>query len=114
MIELPEDIVRYIISFAFDRRGYNTIEYEKRKKYDIPRMKRIILELMVWKKMKTSICWLKPSRVQRKRTRLFKNSFKEGKPIIVYHTGVYSHEHQETKRRREQQRFEYWAYEQIQ
>jgi len=110
MIELPEDIVRYIISFAFDRRGYNTIEYEKRKKYDIPRMKRIRLELMVWKKMKISVSWLKPSRVQRKRMRLFKDSFKEGKPIIVYHTGIYNHEHQEIEKRREIEIWQKWMH----
>ncbi len=31
MNELPEEIVEYIISFSCDRRGYNAIEYEKRK-----------------------------------------------------------------------------------
>ena len=89
MKELPEEIVEYIISFACDRRGYNVIEYEKRKTLDLPRMKRIINELLFWRKMGTSVSWLSACRSQRSRNDLFLKSLKEGNPKIVYNTGAY-------------------------
>lgn len=42
MNTIPSDIVDYIISFACDRRGYNSIDYYKRVKDNEPRMKRKI------------------------------------------------------------------------
>ena len=46
MNTIPSEIVDYIISFAYDRRGYNSIDYYQRVKDNEPRMKRIRLELL--------------------------------------------------------------------
>ena len=50
MNTIPSEIVDYIISFAYDRRGYNSIEYQSRVKNNESRMKRIRLELLYWNK----------------------------------------------------------------
>ena len=49
--ELPTDVVRYIASFVYDRRGYNTLEYYKNKQLNKNNMARICIELVEWKKI---------------------------------------------------------------
>ena len=88
-IELPEDIVEYIISFTLDRRGYNVYHYNRRKKINLPRMKRLINEIKYFSEWNYSVCWLKPTLKQRRKTRMFKKSLKDGCPRIVYHTGCF-------------------------
>jgi len=60
-IELPEEIIEYIISFTTDRRGYNICHYNLRKRLDLPRMERIIQEIKYFNTCLTSVSWLKPS-----------------------------------------------------
>ena len=101
----PEDIVEYIISFACDRRGYNSIEYQERVKDNEPRMKRITLEIIHWSKSsyedngRISVSWLKPTRIQRMKTKQFKESLRRGIPQIFYHTGCYLNKANETRAR---------------
>ena len=104
MENLPEDLVEHIISFACDRRGYNSIEYCKRKKENEKRMERIRIELVHWSGVTgcierdhehNSVCWLKSTRSQRSRYYLFKRSLKDGVPQVFYHIGCYlSKEHE--------------------
>tara|TARA_S200000501_G_scaffold289211_1_gene274016 strand:+ start:66 stop:395 length:330 start_codon:yes stop_codon:yes gene_type:complete len=90
-VELPEDIVEYIISFTCDRRGYNIFNYNNRKKENHIRMARIQMEIYKWKILNVSVQWLKGTKKQIKGwTGKFKKSLSEGKPIISYHTGCYS------------------------
>ena len=86
---LPEDIVEYIISFLCDRRGYNMINYKKRKKDNWFRMNRLTKEIRYFGRTGYSISWLKPCGKQKRRQFRFKKSLKDGSPIIVYHTGCY-------------------------
>jgi len=86
---LPEAIVEYIISFTCDRRGYNMILYNQRKKINIPRMNRIITEIKFFNNVACSIPWLKPTKEQNQNSLLFKKTLKKGKASIVYHTGCY-------------------------
>ena len=93
--DFPEDLVEHIISFACDRRGYNSIEYHKRKVLNKYKMKRIVAEIFEWKIKSCSVSWLRPTRHQSKNTKLFKQSLKKGKPSIVYHIGCYLSEDHE-------------------
>jgi len=88
-IELPEDIVEYIISFTCDRRGYNVYHYNIRKRLNWNRMERIVNEIHYFTKWNYSISWLKPSPRQRRNSYDFRKSLKEGRPRIVYHTGCF-------------------------
>ena len=95
MIELPEEIIEYIISFTCDKRGYNIEKYNKRKKENEKRMIRIIFELKYWGKLGTSVKWLKGTKLQRKNYSKCKKYLKKREPIVSYHTGCYrnrSHE----------------------
>ena len=87
---IPEDIINLIISFVFDRRGYNTIEYANNKKNNRIRIQRISIELKCWKKLGVSISWLRPIKKQNNRNYMFYFSLKKGKPKIVYHIGAYT------------------------
>ncbi len=101
MNDIPEDLVEHIISFACDRRGYNTIEYHKRKKENFPRMKRILIEIsdfFFYERMQNrpfSIVSLRPIKEQKKRFKIFKEKLKEGKASILYHTGFYLNYYEE-------------------
>ena len=86
---LPAEIVEYIISFTCDRRGYNILHYNRRKRINLPRMERIISEIEYFNQRSYSISWLKPSAKQRRRTNMFKKSLKDGCPSIVYHIGCF-------------------------
>lgn len=106
MENLPEDLVEYIISFTYDRRGYNSIEYCKRKKENEKRMERIRMEILHWTDVagsdlanRVSVCWLKPTNSQSSRYYLFKRSLKDGVPQIFYHTGCYLNKANETRAR---------------
>lgn len=106
MNNFPEDLVEHIISFACDRRGYNSIEYCKRKKENEKRMKRIRMEILHWTDVagsdlanRVSVCWLKPTNSQSSRYYLFKRSLKDGDPQIFYHTGCYLNKANETRTR---------------
>ena len=89
MENLPEDLVEHIISFACDKRGYNSIEDHKRKKeYEIR------TELLHWigvtsdmgrDHKRNSVCWLKSTKSQSSRYYLFKRSLKDGNPQVFYH-----------------------------
>jgi len=59
MIELTEDIVDYIISFACDRRGYNSIEYYKNQKKSYNKIIRINTEIEYYNSLHVSVCWLR-------------------------------------------------------
>ena len=89
MTELPEDIVEYIISFACDRRGYNSIEYEKRKRKSYDKMIRIGKEIKYWKYLHVNVCWLKGTSTQSLKYNKFNSGLKKGKPDITYHIGCY-------------------------
>lgn len=104
MNNIPEDLVEHIISFACDRRGYNTIEYYKRKKENEKRMERIRTELVHWSGVtsdmgrdngRSSVCWLKSTKSQSSRYYLFKRSLKDGNPQVCYHIGCYLSEDHE-------------------
>ena len=86
---LPAEIVEYIISFTCDRRGYNILHYNRRKRINLPRMERIMMEIKYFNERSYSISWLRPSPFQRRRTNEFKKSLKDGCPSIVYHTGCF-------------------------
>ncbi len=98
MLELPEDIVEHIISFAFDRRGYNSIEYYKRKKKSYEKIMRINNEIKYYKSLDVSVCWLRGSNNQNFNLTEFKNSLKKGNPKITYHIGCYKDWHHELSR----------------
>ena len=95
MENFPEDLVEHIISFAYDRRGYNSIDYYQRVKDNEPRMKRIRLELLHLSKCSCdhyghiSVSWLNPTGIQRIQLNKFKESLVKGVPQIVYHTGCF-------------------------
>ena len=90
MVELPEEIVEYIISFTCDRRGYNYEKYMKRINDNSVRMERLLREVKYFKYLNVSVSWLKPSKKQTKNGVLnFKKSLKNGEPNITYHTGCY-------------------------
>lgn len=95
MNTIPSEIVDYIISFAYDRRGYNSIDYYQRVKDNEPRMKRIRLELLHLSKCSCdhyghiSVSWLNPTGIQRIQLIKFKESLVKGVPQIVYHTGCF-------------------------
>ena len=95
MFILPNELVEYIISFIFDTRGYNMIEYKKRKDCDIPRRMRINKEFNLWKKNNLSIIWLKPCNTQKSRNHKFLTSLKEGNAKVFYHTGFYTFPYEE-------------------
>tara|TARA_A100001011_G_scaffold204453_1_gene212710 strand:- start:1339 stop:1665 length:327 start_codon:yes stop_codon:yes gene_type:complete len=89
MIELPEEIVEYIISFTCDRRGYNMVHYNERKKANWYRMRRLKQEIKFFGYLNYSVAWLRTCGNQKRRIPAFKKSLKEGNPVVVYHTGVY-------------------------
>ena len=89
MIELPEDIIEYIISFTCDRRGYNMVHYNERKKANCFRMTRLQQEIKYFGYLNYSVCWLRTCGKQKLQIPAFKNSLKNGNPIVVYHTGCY-------------------------
>tara|TARA_A100001015_G_C15014786_1_gene724939 strand:- start:2098 stop:2493 length:396 start_codon:yes stop_codon:yes gene_type:complete len=98
MNKIPEDVVEHIISFACDRRGYNSIEYHKRVKDNEPRMKRIIVEIFTLEIIMND--FFKPSFYLRKskrkdETKKFLESLKKGCPSIVYHTGKFKSDYEE-------------------
>jgi len=112
MNSIPEDLVEHIISFACDRRGYNSIEYCKRKKENDKRMERIRIELIHWTGVTSdmgqdnghkSVCWLKSTKSQRSRYYLFKRSLKDGDPQVFYHIGCYLSEDHEINARMERE-----------
>ena len=88
-VNIPEDIVEYIISFTCDRRGYNMMKYIERKNANRYRMRRLVKEISYFGKTGYCIAWLKPICMQRKKTSRFKKSLKAGKPSVEYHTGCY-------------------------
>ena len=95
MIELPEEIVEYIISFICDRRGYNMFIYRRRKKCNWYRMRRLRHEIKYFGYLNYSVAWLRTCGNQKRRIPAFKKSLKEGNPVVVYHTGVYRNRNHE-------------------
>lgn len=98
MNKIPEELVEHIISFACDRRGYNSIDYYKRVKDNEPRMKRITVELFTLEIIMND--FFKPSFYLRKSkrkdaTKKFLKSLKKGCPEVVYHTGKYRSDYEE-------------------
>ena len=96
-IILPEEIVEYIILFTVDRRGYNIIKFNERKRLNWMNMNRIVNEIHYFNQMDVSVCWLKPSIRQLRNVKKFKESLKEGNARVTYHTGCYSSTHFEAK-----------------
>jgi len=95
---LPNDIVEYLITFIFDRRGYNFIELNKNLNLNKTNLKRINYEIKYWKKLSVSVSWLKPSKDQSKKYIIkFVKSLKNGKPSIYYHTGCFISEEDENR-----------------
>tara|TARA_B100001175_G_C19448386_1_gene609964 strand:+ start:620 stop:1015 length:396 start_codon:yes stop_codon:yes gene_type:complete len=98
MNKIPEELVEHIISFAYDRRGYNSIDYYKRVKDNEPKMKRIMVELFTLEIIMND--FFKPSFYLRKSkrkdaTKKFLKSLKKGCPSVVYHTGKYRSQYEE-------------------
>tara|TARA_Y100000996_G_scaffold145625_1_gene112092 strand:- start:634 stop:1029 length:396 start_codon:yes stop_codon:yes gene_type:complete len=98
MNKIQEELVEHIISFACDRRGYNSIDYYKRVKDNEPRMKRITVELFTLEIIMND--FFKPSFYLRKSkrkdaTKKFLKSLKKGCPEVVYHTGKYRSDYEE-------------------
>ena len=89
IIELPDEIIEYIISFTCDRRGYNIEHYNRRKKENWFRMRRINLEILYFNSLKCSVAWLSGTRNQRKKIKDFKISLRNGNPKVTYYTGCY-------------------------
>jgi hypothetical protein len=89
MYYLPEEIVEYIISFTCDRRGYNIDHYNKRKRDNSHRMKRLTNEIRYFKHNNYSISWLKANWKQRQNSKAFKRSITKGHPSVLYHIGCY-------------------------
>ena len=96
-IILPEEIVEYIILFTVDRRGYNIIKFNERKRLNWMNMNRIVNEIHYFNQMDVSVCWLKPSIRQLRNVKKFKESLKEGNARVTYHTGCYSSSNFESK-----------------
>tara|TARA_B100000902_G_C27222421_1_gene870397 strand:- start:169 stop:504 length:336 start_codon:yes stop_codon:yes gene_type:complete len=94
---LPEAIVEYIISFTCDRRGYNMVLYNKRKRENRCRMRRLKKEIQYFGYLNYSIAWLRTAGRQKRHIPEFLKSLKEGKPRVVYHIGCYGHSCQERK-----------------
>ena len=90
MNHIPSDIVELIISFVFDRRGYQSIEYHENLVRNRPRFERIKIELTYWATKHLSIAWLRATNYQNTNNRAFIQSLNNGQPKICYHTGVYS------------------------
>ena len=67
IIELPDEIIEYIISFTCDRRGYNIELYNIRKKENWFRMRRINHEILYFNSLNLSISWLRGTSDQRKK-----------------------------------------------
>ena len=86
---LPKEIVNRILFFSFDKRGYNTFDYQKIKKKNKYKMIRISTELKLWKSYQLSISWLKSTKSQSKNNALFLKSLKDGKPRVTYNKGFY-------------------------
>ena len=97
MIVLPEEIVEYIISFTCDRRGYNMVHYNKRKRMNQYRMRRLIKEIRYFGMIGYSVGWLRTCGRQKKQVSRFIKSLKEGNPTVTYHTGCYFNSCQERK-----------------
>ena len=95
LTQIPEDLIRYISSFVYDIRGYNTILYYKNKRDQWLNMLRICIEINEWKKMNVSISWLKPTIIQKKKQKEFLHNLKKGNSEILFHTGVYSNSNDE-------------------
>tara|TARA_B100001029_G_scaffold173299_1_gene172046 strand:- start:789 stop:1121 length:333 start_codon:yes stop_codon:yes gene_type:complete len=95
MIELPEEIVEYIISFTCDRRGYNKFLYNERKKANWIRMRRIRGEIKYFGLLHYSVGWLRTCGDQKTRIKDFKKSLKDGHPVVSYHTGCYRNSYHE-------------------
>ena len=96
MNQIPEDIVGLIMSFLYDKRGYHYIDILRRKRKLDFKMNRVIGELKLCHKWSSdtkngilTIAALKPNGRSRKKSREFRNSLQNGKPIINYHTGLY-------------------------
>jgi hypothetical protein len=89
IIQIPEVIIEYIISFTCDRRGYNIDHYNERKKDNWIRMMRINKEIQYFNMISCSVPWLSGTSKQRKQIKDFKVSLKDGKPKVTYHTGCY-------------------------
>lgn len=89
IIEIPEAIIEYIISFTCDRRGYNIDLYNERKKNNWMRMRRINKEIQYFNMISCSIAWLSGTSKQRKQIKDFKVSLKDGNPKVTYHIGCY-------------------------
>jgi hypothetical protein len=90
MNKLPKCILEKIIYYTFDRRGYNTIEYEINKQNNKHNMNRIRLELYIFFQKRMSITWLKSSHKQKKKNSLFIYYLKNGYPLVLYNTGLYT------------------------
>ena len=95
MIELPEEIIEYIISFTCDRRGYNMVHYNERKKANRFRMRRLQQEIKYYSYLGYSVCWLRSCKRQKRQISKFIKCLKEGNPIVTYHTGCYNNASQE-------------------
>ena len=89
IIELPDEIIEYIISFTCDKRGYNIEHYNRRKKENWFRMRRINLEILYFNSLNLSVSWLLGTSNQRKKIKDFKISLKNGNPKVTYYTGCY-------------------------
>lgn len=89
IIELPDEIIEYIISFTCDRRGYNIEHYNRRKKEKWFRMRRIINEILYFSSLNLSVTWLRGTSDQRKKIKDFKISLRSGNPKVTYYTGCY-------------------------
>ena len=96
-IILPEEIVEYIILFTVDRRGYNIIKFNERKRLNWMNMNRIVNEIHYFNQLDVSVSWLKPSIRQLRNVKKFKESLNQGKPLVTYHTGCYSSSNFEAK-----------------
>ena len=91
MIELPEDIVEHIISFACYS-IYNSIDYYKNKKKSYNKIIRINTEIEYYNSFTQplSVCWLRGTREMKQNGgKKFKNSLKNSNPKTTYHTGCY-------------------------
>jgi len=88
-LELPEDIVEHIISFACYS-IYNSIDYYKNKKKSYNKIIRINTEIEYYKSLRVSPCWLRGTREMKQNGgKKFKNSLKNSNPKTTYHTGCY-------------------------
>ena len=95
MNQIPEDIVGLIMSFLYDKRGYHYIDILRRKRKLDFKMNRVIGELKLFHRFPDilTIAALKPNGSlgqNRKKSREFRYNLQNGKPIINYHTGLYT------------------------